>query len=142
MKYGTSEEQRRVLDSEYAQLQSPDPYVYDDSDTNDDQEPDAQSRHPTPRSMPELPSVSQLPQPGGDNESDVLEQPDGMSTQLVNQRYEDEFHDETDYDESQDSEGDSLEVGGNTLLDDQSMASTVNYSSLLLQPGSPSPLGD
>ena len=143
VRYRTSKELRRALNSQYAQLPAPDPYVYDNSDAeDDDQEPDAQSRYPTPCSMPELPSVSQLPQPGGDNDSDVLERADGMSTQLVNQRYEDEFHDETDYDESQDSEGDSLEVGGNTLLDDQSMASTVNYPSLLPQPGLPSPLGN
>ena len=133
VKYSTSEEQRRALNSQYAQLPAPDPYVHDDSDADDDhQEPDAQSWYPTPRSMPELPSVSQLPQPGGDN--DAFEQPDGMDTQLVNQRYEDEFqeNDETeDDDEFQDFEGDSLEVGGNTLLGDQStvdqiMASTVN----------------
>lgn len=84
VRYGTSEELRRALNSQYAQLLAPDPYVYDDSDAeDDDQEADAQSRYPKPRSMPELPSVSQLPQPEGDSD-DVLEQPDGMSTQLVN----------------------------------------------------------
>ena len=54
VKYGTSEEQRRALNSQYAQLPAPDPYVYDDSDAEDvEEQPDARTRYPTPRSMPE-----------------------------------------------------------------------------------------
>jgi hypothetical protein len=148
VKYGTSEEQTQALNSQYAQLPPPDPYVYDDSDAEDvEEQPDTRTRYPTPRSMPELPSVSQLPQPVGED-NNAFEQPDGMNTQPVNQRYEDEFQHETDEDtEFQDFEGDSLEVGGNTLLEDQStvdqsMPSTVNCPSLLPRSGSPSPLGD
>ena len=66
--------------------------------------------------MPELPSVSQLPQPGGDSDSDMLEQFDGVSTRLVN--------------------------WSTGQLVNWSMASTVNYPCLLPRPGSPSPLGD
>jgi hypothetical protein len=132
VKYATSDEQRSALNSQFAHLPITNAYSYDDSDDDED---DPQTHYPTPR--------SQTPhgfQPGG--EDDTFEQPDGMSTRLIEQRYEDEFARSESIDESrededfQDFEGDSLEVGGNTELD-----ASVHYPSLP-QPGSPSPLGD